>query len=470
MKRTYTLIICLICALAAGYAQKATFSSHTVATDFDGPAGIHLADMDNNGFLDVLCAGADAHTIACWMNSGDSPPSWTQRIVDDDFVGAIYVSSGDIDGDGNLDVLGAAWQDHELAWWRNEDGQFSKYVIREGFTQAHEVMACDMDQDGDLDVLGVSAALNRISWFENDGSFPVNWTEHTIGLNFMGARSVDAADVDGDGDVDLVGAALQDHKISWWRNDGGDPQSWTEITIVGGFTYAHKVHCVDMDADGDIDVLGTAFSNGISWWENDGADSTGWTRHHVAGFASAVIGYAVDLDADEDMDIVCSAQTVYGKIGLWFSDGVYPFSWEYDILENDLPESWPLHYGDMDNDGDTDIVCGGNEANEIRWYQNDLITSLPQPVAKGRDDRMMSCYPTPAKGDVTIRIQLNTDQNVHLGVYDLTGRLIRVITDDYLQEGVYKYHWTFPDNEQQLFFARLRTGAAMESLRLVTTR
>jgi hypothetical protein len=451
-------------------AQEVTFSTHTVATDFQGPAGIWLADLDDNGFLDIVCAGADANTIACWMNTGDSPPSWTQQVIDDEFNGAIYVSAGDIDGDGKQDILGAAWQGHELAWWHNSEDGFAKYSIKEAFTKAHEVKACDVDLDGDMDVLGVSAGLNRICWYENDGNMPVTWTEYIVGLNFGGARSVDAADVDGDGDVDLVGAALLDNEISWWRNDGGDPIEWTEITVATGFTYAHKVQFADMDGDGDKDILGTAYSKGLSWWENNGADSTEWSAHFISVFNAAVIGWAVDIDEDEDMDIVCTAQNETGRIGLWSSDGVYPFDWDYSAIETNLSESWPLHYGDMDNDGDIDLVCGGNAADEIRWYQNDLITSVNTSFHESTGQPIMTCCTLPAEGSINIRLQLNTGQQVRLGIYDLSGRLIEVIANDYLPKGSHEYLWKKPQNGQHIYIASLRTTQARESLKLLISR
>ena len=87
------------------------------------------------------------------------------------------------------------------------------------------------------------------------------WTKQTIDGSFPGARSVHVADFDGDGDNDVVGAALTSNEVIWWRNDGGDPILWTEITIANSFRGSHRVYACDLDLDGDHDILGVAYSD-----------------------------------------------------------------------------------------------------------------------------------------------------------------------------------------------------------------
>ena len=373
MKNMYTTIafICLFSFL--GNSQNISFQDYTVDNNFGGPAGIRLSDLNNDNKLDIICAGITANSIAWWQNTGGDPIVWTKHIVDENFTQAIYVNAGDIDNDGLTDILGAAFSGNELAWWRNlGNNQWEKYTIIENFTKAHEIMPSDLDQDGDLDVLGVSADLHTISWFENDGNFPITWVEHIIVNDFAGARSVDAKDIDGDGDIDLAGAALSDHEISWWRNDGGNPLVFTKMVITTSFTGAHKVHIVDMDDDGLQDILGTAYGNGISWWKNDGNNPISWTQNFVSNYNTAVISWAIDIDNDMDKDIVGSADGI-SKLSVWENLGTTS-EWDDSVIDN-LGGAWPLHYGDIDNDGDIDLVCGGSSANDIKWYKNELYNN-----------------------------------------------------------------------------------------------
>ena len=89
------------------------------------------------------------------------------------------------------------------------------------------VFAADVDGDGDTDVLSASCYDDKIAWYENDGS--QNFTAHTITTAADGARSVFAADVDGDGDTDVLSASVYDDKIAWYENDGS--QNFTAHTI-----------------------------------------------------------------------------------------------------------------------------------------------------------------------------------------------------------------------------------------------
>ena len=106
--------------------------------------------------------------------------------------------------------------------------------------------------------------------------FGQSWTEHDIDAAFSNANSVYAVDVDGDGDMDVLGAAFNANDITWWENDGSE--SFTEHTIDGSFNGAYSVCAADVDGDGDMDVLGAAYNaDDITWWENDGspADNSG---------------------------------------------------------------------------------------------------------------------------------------------------------------------------------------------------
>ena len=373
----FTIMLTLTILFNIGFSQDISFTTHVVDTNFDGPAGIFVADINNDGNKDIISSALDEGTIAWWENHPGDSISWQKHIVDDNFPDAIYCSAYDVDGDNMTDILGAAYNSNVIAWWHNDGGnpvQWTKQVIETGYYGAHEIMAYDLDMDDDIDVLGVSAEGNTIAWFENDGNYPVEWTKHIIDNNFSGARSVDAGDLDGDGDIDLAGAALLSNEITWWRNEGGSPIEWTEFTINSNFMYSHKVHIADIDLDNDLDILGTAYTSGVSWWRNDGGDTINWTKQPVSSFNTAVVSWAVDINNDTDIDIISSYQGT-GRVILYNNEGINSLNWQSQFVDVSLDGAWPLYYDDLDNDGDIDIMCGGRDENEIRWYENDLINN-----------------------------------------------------------------------------------------------
>ena len=78
----------------------------------------------------------------------------------------------------------------------------------------------------------------------------VPFSEKNITSNFNGASSVASADVDGDGDIDILGAATSDDKITWWENTSGDGSTWTQNDITSNFNEANSVASADVDGDG----------------------------------------------------------------------------------------------------------------------------------------------------------------------------------------------------------------------------
>ena len=72
---------------------------------------------------------------------------------------------------------------------------------------ASSVFAADMDGDGDMDIVSASFSDNTIAWYENNGAADPTWTASDIATDADGAQSVFAADMDGDGDMDIVSAS-----------------------------------------------------------------------------------------------------------------------------------------------------------------------------------------------------------------------------------------------------------------------
>jgi nitrous oxide reductase accessory protein NosL len=126
-----------------------------------------------------------------------------------------------------------------------------------------------MDNDGDMDIVSASYTDGDIAWYENDGAADPSWTAADIEDAFEGPVSVFVADIDNDGDMDIVSAFDLDDIIAIFINDGAADPSWTEYyPITTGADGARSVFAADMDNDGDMDLLSASENDGaIAWYK-----------------------------------------------------------------------------------------------------------------------------------------------------------------------------------------------------------
>jgi len=171
-----------------------------------------------------------------------------------------------VDGDGDIDVLSASYDDDKIAWYENDGNEnFTSHTITTDADGATSVYAEDVDGDGDVDVLSASWDDDKIAWYENDGN--ENFTLHTISTNAIRATAVYTIDIDGDGDIDVLSSSAIDDKIAWYENDGNE--NFTSHIITTSADAPYSVYAEDVDGDGDMDVLSAStWDKKIAWYEN----------------------------------------------------------------------------------------------------------------------------------------------------------------------------------------------------------
>jgi len=221
------LILCYLLASYSVVFGQVGFQTHTVVDNIYYTAGVFsviTADINGDGDMDVLSASYDR--IAWYENKDGLGDFDFQHIIadGDEIQKAVSVFAADMDGDGDMDVLFASRTNHKIAWYENIDGQGNfggQQIISIIAYEAESVSAADMDGDGDIDVLSASFNDDKIAWYENmdgQGSFG---EPQIITTNANGAYSVFTADIDNDGDLDVLSASINDDKIAWYENIDG---------------------------------------------------------------------------------------------------------------------------------------------------------------------------------------------------------------------------------------------------------
>jgi len=361
---------------------------HTVDDDFAGATWVDAADLNGDGYLDVIASAWDAAEVAWWENDGTGE-GWEKHGVAVGFEGAISVAAADVDNDGHTDIVGAAKMAGVVAWWRNttaasgdctadggnltDDGtSWTRFDVATDASGLFSVSAVDLNGDGRTDILSQSTddPSRAVVWWENIDGGGTEWTEYVVEDDLPGCRFARTADLDRDGDEDIVAVAFHQkgRKVLWYENEGSGAR-WAKHIVVDAPEFkCFNATPADVDGDGDLDVVATNVIKDLHviWFENDGAGG-GWETHLIdAGFASPYIVSAADMDGDNDTDVIGTSNS-WNTVAWWENvDGVGN-AWERRILDVEFETARNPLAGDFDGDGALDVGCvafGGT----VAWW------------------------------------------------------------------------------------------------------
>lgn len=326
-----------------------------------------LSDIDMDGDLDLLAAFLEQEKSVWWYeNVGDaltfSPPEPLLSRPDARFVQAV-----DLDGDGDRDLLVNVR--NGFAWYENGGhvGYRTVHSIRFG---GSDPVTADVDGDGDLDILHVSGRRG-LFWRENvkfDGK-----TEFAPGLlinTFSRFETFALGDLDGDTDLDIV--FVLGFQLWWHENlDGrGLFGSEQEITSPEEF-YQDDVRLADIDSDDDLDIV----TDTLEGHSNTTGEGDFGPRIEIAPRITNPSAFAMDdIDGDGDPDIILSNE-IEGIVWLPNEEGTGRFG-APQTIDAEF-EVATLLTGDVDGDGDVDIIAASKQGARIVLYESDLNDRLP---------------------------------------------------------------------------------------------
>jgi hypothetical protein len=403
----------------------------------------------------------------------------SQQIIDDQADLVTMVRTGDLDGDGNIDVVASVFD--KVFWYKNLDG-FGNFGIPQeiglgGLSLTLSVHLADLDMDNDMDVIATSFDNNLVSWYRNSdglGNFSsanlitsndvmgiidviaadfdgdldsdlvvlsddsndlVIWYENLNGNGDFGpkqiitatatnGRAIYVADIDGDNDMDVITSAPGSITMVWFENLDGNGTFSLEKVIASGTASVEEIYAKDLDGDDDLDIIAASpFEDKVSWHENlDGLGNFGTQRIITtdAGFPRSV--YSVDLDNDGDNDVLSAGSDFTdGKIA-WYEnlDGLGNFG-ALQMIQSDSDASRSVYAADLDNDGDQDVLAGLRVDDKVTWYENSTILGTDENRAGA-----VSIYPNPVSNFLFVS---NSDSIESITIYDALGRIL------FLKEG-----------------------------------
>jgi hypothetical protein len=343
-------------------------------------AQVSITDLDRDGLPDLLVCDAAANRVS-WIRQS-SASTFTETSLAE-IPGPAHALAVDLDKDRDLDVvvasLGVLFPNNApigaVVVLENDGRQaFTKRVLIEKVARVSDVRAGDLDGDGDLDLAVAQFGYDQgeTRWMENQGGW--RFVSHPL-QSLSGPINAEIADADGDGDLDIITLVSQEwEEIYAFENDGRGRFTARRIFGASNEDFGSSwISLADLDKDGDVDVVysnGDAFDyapptgrgwNGVQWLENRGG--LAFRYHRIGDFAGASSPQATDLDGDGDLDVV-----VVSAYNNWDRPDALSLAW----FENDGAMQFtlrpvtgtPTHLitlgvGDIDANGKLDLVTGG---------------------------------------------------------------------------------------------------------------
>jgi len=355
-----------------------------VSTNTEFPNAIHSSDIDNDGDLDMLTTSRDDRKVRWFENVGNGQFS-QEKIIEEVGLEPIDVYTSDLDGDGYEDVIvvWTSWSYDSLVWYKNNGNstfgsrQLIKFFGGAGGTLT-SVYSEDLDNDNDNDVL--CTFNDGVFWFENlgGGNFGPIQALWSIGdpqsEQAENAHKVITADLNNDGNIDILSTSIGDNKVAWFENLGSGNFS-TQKIISTSIENPSDIKATDLNHDGYLDILTIDhFGDELIWFKNNGNGEFG-QKNIISDVAINILTINTgDVNGDGYIDIVSGAS--YNENILWYeNNGLGVFSPQQIISElthrvNDILT------GDLDGDGDLEIITSIPYQNRVAYYNNNLFNSI----------------------------------------------------------------------------------------------
>lgn len=423
------------------------------------PEAISTADLNGDGDIDIVCCSRLGGTIGWWENANSAGTSWIPHTISSDFLGANYSQCIDMDEDGSIDIVTTGDWGGGVCWWDNSDGSGTTWTRRDvspNLEGAFCARAGDIDLDGDLDLAGCSWTENSVYWWENQDGLGLQWVEHLLGNRVMWATSVFPADLDDDGDIDILSSGVE-YGVSMWRNEDGFGGSWQETLVDIGYSPVERTFVDDLDDDGLMEGLGAGFSvnRGIKVWQLDQYESSAWLESTILYLgcdpAWGWIDWNAIIPSMTSVSFQVRASDDYTQMGSWSAVIVNPGDLAGVLADNSSYFQYRALLTTLDQAATPEL-----EDVTISW----------DPLSVGQQQeasyRLIGPESNPSAPGSPVLVQAPCSSMISLQVFDISGREARAI-NGLVEAGV--TYISMPALPSGIYFCRMQAGSFIATQR-----
>lgn len=329
-------------------------------------ADVKLGDLDRDGDLDVVFANYFGEQSQVWFNDGLGSFTLNQLLSDGS---SFTVALGDLNDDGALDVVLPKRVLKNEIWLNDGSGHLNLTQSLDTLGEDTRSSALgDLDGDGDLDIVFGTAFTEKIRIWLNDGSGVFTLLPQSFGDSIGRVDSVVLGDLDGDDDLDLMFVNAFEEGNEVWFNEGHGYFSLAQAGL--GDANSRNLDLGDFDLDGDLDVIFANIAGEYNEvWSNDGSGHFSFSE----GLPSTNKGMALgDWDNDGDLDVFFGQSNGKDGNGLWLNDGSGHFT---ELASIKTTSSHAVDLGDLNGDGRLDMVSAniGQNENSVLFSNPDFV-------------------------------------------------------------------------------------------------
>lgn len=401
-----------------------------------GPKGVLAADTDLDGYPDIITR---ANNGALYL----FPNTWNQSFGDLELINDSVADncgypcgtepvSGDFDNDGDPDLALGEFNNYVLL--NDGTGVYNQVQKLDRGWEPQEICLEDLNMDGFEDIL--LSSYSDIQWYKNLGNGQFSPRISIYSYAWYGI-SVFAGDLDNNGTPDLIYSSPDYNHIAYRFNDGqgnfGEDHYIYPTSMNPSF-----VETADLDLDGNMDIMATLedeYSAKLVWYKNLG--NSNWSEEMVITEGDFSCGpEIIDLDADGDADILSTdILSTNSSAIIWCENlggGVFN---EPEIINEEIIWASGVFAADIDGDSDLDILSSSYGDGKIAWYEN-LRKELSTNYLSSNINSIQ-IYPCPAYGDIVI--SSSCSNIVRITVNDISGRLIIALENPYRDDQIRLY-------------------------------